>query len=108
MSITPRASKTKSVTAVSGTVRKSVDEDDVRVIKKVPKGESSIVRETFSLPPADSADIEAVRRRGAAAGVMLNRSEVVRAGIAALLKIDELTFNEVVSGVPKLKSGRQT
>jgi hypothetical protein len=108
MSITPKSSKVKPAPAGTGKARKSAASSDVRVTEKVPKGESSIVRETFSLPPADSSAIEAVRRRGAVTGVMLNRSEVVRAGIAALLKIDEKTFNEIVSGVPKLKSGRQT
>lgn len=108
MSINPKSFKGKPAVAGTGKVRKSAVTSDVRVTKKVPKGESSIVRETFSLPPADSAEIEAVRRRGAVTGVMLNRSEVIRAGIAALMTIDDETFNRVVSGVPKLKSGRQT
>jgi hypothetical protein len=108
MPIAPESSSVKPASASTKKVRKSSASYDVRVTEKVPKGESSVVRETFSLPPNDSSAIEAVRRRGAVAGVMLNRSEVVRAGIAALLKVDGKTFNEVVSGVPKLKSGRHT
>lgn len=108
MSSKSTTSRTKADALGSGKARKSADEPNVRVTKKVPKGDSSIVRETFSLPPLDSELIEAVRQRGAVVGVMLNRSEVVRAGVAALMTLDEDTFKRVVSGVPKLKSGRQT
>ncbi len=77
-----------------------------RVVQKVAKGNSRIIRETFSLPPAESEVIENIRRRCAVVGVMLNRSEVIRAGISALQKLDEPSFLEVVSRIPKLKTGR--
>lgn len=93
---------------VAGSV-KALNADFVpgaRVTKKTPKGDSVIIRETFSLPPGESMDIDAARRRCAVAGVMLNRSEVIRAGIAALAKLDDATFLAVTSSVPKLKTGR--
>lgn len=77
-----------------------------RVTKKEPKGESVIIRETFSMPPDESSAIDAMRVRAAKAGVMLNRSEIVRAGIAALRLLDDETFAEVANDVPKLKTGR--
>ena len=77
-----------------------------RDTKKVPKGESVIIRETFSLPPEESSRIDKARQRSAVAGVMINRSEVIRAGIAALHRLDDKTFQEIVSSVPKLKTGR--
>lgn len=57
--------------------------------KKAPKGDSVIIRETFSIPPDESAALDAMRVRAAKAGVMLNRSEIVRAGIAALRLLDK-------------------
>ncbi len=77
-----------------------------RVTRKRPKGESVIIRETFSLPPGESAQIDTARRRSAMAGLMVNRSEIIRAGIAALQVLDDATFLQVVSTVPKLKTGR--
>ena len=74
--------------------------------RKQPKGDSAIIRETFSLPPDESAQIDSMRLRSAQAGVMLNRSETIRAGIAALRYLDEKAFAEVVARVPKLKTGR--
>jgi hypothetical protein len=77
-----------------------------RVTRKTPKGESVIIRETFSLPPDESRQIDALRMRAAQAGVLLNRSEVVRAGIAALATLNENKFSAVTNDVPKLKTGR--
>lgn len=79
-----------------------------RVTRKEPKGESAIIRETFSLPPDESRRIDGLRMRAAQAGVMLNRSEVVRAGIAALAMLNDAQFSSVTNDVPKLKTGRPT
>lgn len=79
-----------------------------RVTRKEPKGESAIIRETFSLPPDESRRIDGLRMRAAQAGVMLNRSEVVRAGIAALAMLNDTQFSAVTNDVPKLKTGRPT
>ena len=73
---------------------------------KQPKGESAIIRETFSLPPDESDKIDSLRMRAAKVGIMLNRSETIRAGIEALLYLDEKSFSAVVAKVPKLKTGR--
>ena len=80
----------------------------IRVTRKMPKRESVIIRETFSLPPDESARIDAMRMRAAKAGVMLNRSEIIRAGIAALTQLDEAPFLTIANNVPKLKTGRPT
>jgi len=77
-----------------------------RVTRKRPKGESVIIRETFSLPPGESAQIDTARQRSAMTGLMVNRSEIIRAGIAALQVLDDATFLRIVSAVPKLKTGR--
>lgn len=80
----------------------------IRVTRKMPKRESVIIRETFSLPPDESARIDAMRMRAAKADVMLNRSEIIRAGIAALTQLDEAPFLTSANNVPQLKTGRPT
>lgn len=77
-----------------------------RTAKKQPKGDSAIIRETFSMPPEDSLLIDKLRQRAAVQGVMLNRSEILRAGLAALLNLSDAELAEVGSKVPKMKSGR--
>jgi uncharacterized membrane protein len=74
---------------------------------KKPVGESAIVKETFSLPPDESAQIDRVRMRAAALGAMLNRSEVVRLGVMAALKyLDDEQLLEAANAIPRIKTGR--
>jgi hypothetical protein len=77
-----------------------------RVTEKATTGEGSIIRETYSLPPSDSALIDQLRQRTAAQGVMLNRSEILRMGLAALKSMDDASLATLGSAVPKMKTGR--
>ncbi|SER86022.1 hypothetical protein [Giesbergeria anulus] len=77
-----------------------------RVTRKESAGDSAIIRETFSLPPSDSALIDQLRQRSAAQGVMLNRSEILRAGLAALNMLPDSKLVEISNLVPKMKTGR--
>lgn len=74
---------------------------------KKPVGESAVIKETFSLPPDESALIDRVRMRAAALGMMLNRSEVVRLGVLAALKyLDDGQLAEAADAIPRIKTGR--
>ena len=77
-----------------------------RVTLKGAVGDSSIIRETFSMPPADSALIDQLRQRIAAQGVILNRSEILRAALAALSALPDSLLAEAGNNVPKMKTGR--
>lgn len=80
---------------------------NARGTPKRPVGESSIVKETFSLPPDESARIDRVRMRAAALGMMLNRSEVVRLGLLAALNfLDDAQLVEAADQIPRIKTGR--
>lgn len=77
-----------------------------RSAKKESIGDSAIIRETFSMPPSDSDLIDQLRQRSAAQGVMLNRSEILRAGLAALSTLSDAKLVEIANQVPKMKTGR--
>ena len=80
---------------------------DSRATKKLPTGESSVVKETFSLPPDESARIDRVRMRAAALGMMLNRSEVIRLGVLAALNfLDDTQLVDAAEQIPRIKTGR--
>lgn len=66
----------------------------------------AVIRENFSFPPSDSELIEILRKRAAREGVLLNRSELLRAGLAALSKLSDAEIATVGGEVPKLKTGR--
>jgi hypothetical protein len=66
----------------------------------------AVVRENFSLPPSDSELIEVLRRRAAREGVLLNRSELLRASLAALSRLSDAEIAAVGAQVPKIRTGR--
>jgi hypothetical protein len=62
---------------------------------------------TFTMPDADFALIGDVKRRCRKLDLELNGSEVVRVGIAALLRLPEKDFIKAVNALVKLKRGKQ-
>ncbi len=73
---------------------------------KTTGGNRAVIRENFSFPPSDSELIEILRKRAAREGVLLNRSELLRAGLAALSKLSDAEIATIGAEVPKLKTGR--
>lgn len=73
---------------------------------KVAEGTRAVIRENFSFPPSDSELIEVLRSRAGRAGVLLNRSEILRAGLAALSKLSDAEIAAICDQVPKIKTGR--
>lgn len=71
-----------------------------------PPKARAVVRENFSLPPSDSELIEVLRRRAAREGVLLNRSELLRASLAALNRLSDAEIAAIGGQVPKIRTGR--
>jgi len=68
--------------------------------------ERSVTRENFSFPLADSALIDTLRKRAATRGVLLNRSEILRSGLAALNALSDDEIAAVGTSIPKMRAGR--
>lgn len=66
----------------------------------------SVIRATFSLPHSVADEINKLRKRFAQNGHMLNKSEVVRAGLAALGQIPRSKLGDTLSGMERLRAGR--
>jgi len=74
--------------------------------KTVSKNSERIVRATFSLPGSALEKIEALRRKLALEGYMLNKSEVVRVGLVALDGLTTKHAEAVIREIERLKAGR--
>ena len=72
------------------------------------KQKSSVVRDTFSMPPDDYALIEEIRTAAAKEGRISTKSEVVRAGlqVLSLLKGHELV--DALNRLEKIYPGRKS
>lgn len=70
---------------------------------------SSVVRDTFSMPPDDYSRIEELRITAAREGrVSTSKSEVVRAGLQALGALNGQQLVEALSRLEKLVPGRKS
>lgn len=76
------------------------------VSKKKGVIEAKVIRDTFSLPANDYALIDELRTRCAKAGVLMNKSEIVRAGLLALDQMKSDQLSSAAQAVERVKTGR--
>ena len=65
-----------------------------------------LVRDSFTIPKAEYAVIEALKLRAAKLGRPAKKSEVLRAGVQALAGMGDAAFLDAVGAVPVVKTGR--
>ena len=65
-----------------------------------------MVRDSFTMPKAEFAVIEALKTRATALKVSTKKTEVIRAGIKALAAMSDSAFLSAIRAVPNLKTGR--
>jgi hypothetical protein len=65
-----------------------------------------LVRDSFTIPKAEYAVLEAMKLRAAKLGRPTKKSEVLRAGVQALAAMGDAAFLSCVGSVPAVKTGR--
>jgi hypothetical protein len=87
--------------AVDASARRPAPES---VREEVPK--HKLVRDSFTIPKGEYGLLEALKVRAANLRRPTKKSEILRAGIAALNAMPDKAFLSVLSGIPSLKTGR--
>ncbi len=67
-----------------------------------------LVRDSFTIPKAEFAVIEALKQRAAKLTRPVKKSELLRAGIKVLATLSNAAFLTALDEVPALKTGRPT
>lgn len=70
------------------------------------KPKQKLVRDSFTIPKAEYVVLEALKVRAAELKRPTKKSELLRAGVAALHAMGDKAFLAVLSSVPSLKTGR--
>ena len=65
-----------------------------------------LVRDSFCMPKEEYAEIEALKQRALALGKAVKKSELLRAGVLALVRANDTSLLAYVDAVPNLKTGR--
>ena len=70
------------------------------------KPKHKLVRDSFTIPKTEYAVLEALKLRAAQLARPVKKSELLRAGIAALDAMGDKAFLTALNAVPSLKTGR--
>jgi hypothetical protein len=65
-----------------------------------------VVRDSFTLPKTELLQIDAMKKRAMALGVEVKKSELIRAGLQALVGMADAAFKKAMAMVPTIKTGR--
>ncbi|MEI7432591.1 MAG: hypothetical protein WCL27_19260 [Betaproteobacteria bacterium] len=85
---------------------KPAKKDKASKVKTVPTKKPKLVRDSFTFPESDYAMIGALKQRALKAGCEIKKSEVLRAGLAALSNLSDAALLKALAGIAKLKTGR--
>jgi hypothetical protein len=79
---------------------------DVAAPARTTKTKQKLVRDSFTIPKDEHALLEGLKRRAADLRRPTKKSELLRAGVAALRALDDRAFLAALDGIPSLKTGR--
>lgn len=65
-----------------------------------------LVRDSFTLPETDYALFAALKERALGAGVEVKKSELLRAALVVLAKLEDAALLEAIAQVERIKTGR--
>lgn len=74
--------------------------------KTIQQEAEKVIRDTFSLPSSDYELIAAIRGKCLKSAVSVTKSEVIRAGLHALLELSDRELLVIFDGLTKVKPGR--
>lgn len=74
--------------------------------KKVKADKPKVVRDSFSIPKAEYAQLAELKKRGVTLGLEVKKSELLRAGLLLLSASSDTAFRKAMAQVPTLKTGR--
>ena len=83
-------------------------EEQVRSPKKPKPPKSKVIRDSFSLPKDDYGLIKDLQKRCLGLVQSVSKSELVRAGLHALVKMPDAELIKTLGSLEKVKTGRPT
>jgi hypothetical protein len=67
-----------------------------------------LVRDSFTIPRDEYAELANLKQRAAKLGRLCKKSELLRAGLKALVSMSDANLLDALKAVPSLKTGRPT
>jgi hypothetical protein len=102
----PQAAKTASKAPPKAAAKVQPKAAKPDVPKAVKPKKPKLVRDSFTIPKAEYAAIESLKRRAATLGRAPKKSELLRAGLIVLSGLPDPAFSQALAAVPAIKTGR--
>ena len=103
--------KKAAAATVKATAKKERVEKDpapAKAATKKPKKEhkEKVVRDSFTMPQSEYQKIAEIKEICLKAGLPVKKSEVLRAGLKALVEMNAAQLKRALAGLEKIKTGR--
>ena len=91
---------------------KVVEAPKVEKAEKAPKAKKQapkkpkLVRDSFTIPESDYALFASLKQRALTAGIEVKKSEILRAAVVTLAKLDDAELAKAFGLVERIKTGR--
>lgn len=106
----PKPAVTKAATVPVVTPANTVSKPSSEISVESDKGKHEVkhklVRDSFKFPQQEYIAFHALKARCLKSGLVVKKSELVRAGLIGLLNLTDKQLVEVISSLEKLKTGR--
>jgi hypothetical protein len=80
--------------------------ENARKPEAVKPVEQKVVRDAFTMPSDDHALFAKIQKKCLAQGMVVTKSEIVRAGLKYFADLKDGELIKIIKAVPKLKTGR--
>lgn len=100
-----RAGKTTAKAAVKETAKAAANEN-AKAAKPAKAKKPRLVRDSYAMPEIEYAQISLLKKRLAALGREVKKSELLRGGIAALAAFNDDELKAVMGRIERIKTGR--
>ena len=103
---TPAKPVKKAAAAAKEKVAEAPKAEKTAKVKKQAPKKPKLVRDSFTIPETDYALFETLKQRALTAGVEVKKSEILRAAVVALAKLDDAELVKAIGLVERIKTGR--
>jgi len=105
--ITKPSTKTPPLAGERVTAKTNATKAPKKVKKeKKPAAKVKVVRDSFTMPQSDYDLIADIKQKALKSGLHLKKSELLRAGLQALAKLNASQLKQAVNNLEKIKTGR--
>ena len=74
--------------------------------KADPRPQEKVIRDAFTMPESDYGLIKTIQDKALKSGIVVNKSELIRAGLQTLNKMNTGLLQQAINRVEKVKTGR--